>query len=69
MPIQVDLETTTGEALQAAQLGFAAQLLLHSPRRTFAMASLSAWLVPPIRLGQVAFVFDRHGGQVRAFRP
>ena len=67
MKISGCLATNPTEAHQAAQLGFAVQLLLHTPRATFAMAAMSAWLIPAIRLQQIAFLFDPHSGRPRAY--
>lgn len=63
----VDLATNREEALRAAQLGFATELLLSGPRKSFRLASLTAWLLPPIRLNQIRFSFDAKSGRPRAY--
>ena len=42
----------------AAQLGFAVELMLDCPRKSFKIASLAPWLMPPIRLRQIEFLFN-----------
>lgn len=49
------------ETRRAAMLGFATQLLLRTERRKLRLASFTPFLLPPIRLDQIGFLYNSHG--------
>lgn len=51
----------------AANLGFALRVLTATERSTWRLASIQAFLDPPIRLGQIEFIFGSNGAPLGYF--
>ena len=54
-------ECATDSIPWATAMGHAIQVLVATPRRTFRLASVHHFLMPPVRLHQIVFSFNSHG--------